>query len=84
MKVGWYTRVLLTVIAVSLAVLATQPFLVPPQSYAARPIEYRLLPVILQTSRSDVRKELVEEGQAGWDIAVVFSQRGDQVIVLKR
>ena len=79
MRGDWYTKTVLTVIALALATLAVKPLVTPSPSYAARPIEYKLtkVPNWFAHPSEDILNKL---GQEGWDIAYGFGE----FIVLKR
>lgn len=71
MKIDRYTKVVLTVIALALVVVATRPVLSPTHSYAARSIEYKL---VAGPSYEDVETKLKVVGKEGWDVAGVLDR----------
>ncbi len=68
MKTDWYTKILLTLIAVALTLLAGRPVFVPTPSYAERPIEYKVFS-FQHLSRDAAEAQLNKLGKAGWDLA---------------
>ena len=67
MTIDRYTKVMLTVIALSLALIAMRPLFSPTPSYAARAIEYKL---VSHDGRASLlmEKELQQLGKEGWEL----------------
>jgi hypothetical protein len=78
MKIDRYTKVVLTVVALALALIAMRPLFSPTPSYAARAIEYKV--VNYGTGGPAKEKRLNEMGKDGWDLVLDV----DGLMVMKR
>jgi hypothetical protein len=72
MKIDSYTKLVLTVIALALAVIAVRPLLSPTPSYAQRAIQYKVMILGMNFPDQASLARLNEMGKEGWDIATVI------------
>jgi hypothetical protein len=65
-----------------LGLIALRPLLVPPPSYAAKKIEYKVVDLSGPGAHQRVESRLTELGNDGWDLAAVV--QGVGVTIMKR
>ena len=70
MKIDRYTKVVLTVIAITLTVIALKPLSDPKPSYAARAIEYKL-GLFPQPPSVSWERSFNEFGEQGWELVAI-------------
>jgi hypothetical protein len=83
MRIDWYTKVVLTLIALALATIALRTTLEPSASYAARAIQYKAFQQRSSSPRSaaeDLETSLNKLGADGWD----FAGMSGSFVVMKR
>ncbi|HXZ43459.1 MAG TPA: hypothetical protein VEH53_01430 [archaeon] len=70
MKIDRYTKVVLTVIAITLIIIALKPLSDPKPSYAARAIEYKL-GLFPQPPSVSWERSFNEFGEQGWELVAI-------------
>ncbi len=70
MQIDRYTKIVLTVIAIALTVIALTPLSATRPSYAARAIEYKL-GLLPQPPSVSWEKSFNEFGEQGWELVAI-------------
>ena len=86
MKIDRYTKMLLSIIAIALTVIAFRSALGPGPSYAARSIEYKVIGPVNPFSGNTGERPLNDAGKAGFEVVGVMPGNSgvDNWLILKR